>query len=214
MARIPNGILGEFIGTAANVSGYMRMNTNFVRSKRRRTNMPVSDKRLAQQQKIKVCGEFTKPFAGSGFFDRTFPGTNGKTQTGYNAITSALLTKAITDNYPDTTLVWHEVLISKGGMPSPRQATASADTDGNTRFTWSNDIGTGSAKDTDIAVLVAYCPLTRQAIYLISNSNRADGQAVLNTQILQGNIAETWLGFISDDGRDAADSVYCGSIVL
>ncbi len=214
MARIPNGILGEFIGTAGNVSGYMRMNKNFVRTKRRPMKGPVSDKRLAQQQKIKVCSAFTKPFTGSGFFDRTFPGSNGNTATGYNKVTSALLTKAITDNYPDTTLVWPQVLISKGGMPSPGQAEAAADADGNIVFTWSNDIGMGSAKDTDIVVLVAYCPSTRQAVYLISDSRRADGHAVLNMQILKGSIAETWLGFIRDDGKDAADSVYCGSIVL
>ena len=214
MARIPNGILGEFIGTAGNVSGYMRMNKNFVRTRRSPMKGPVSDKRLAQQQKIKVCSEFTKPFAGSGFFDKTFPGSNGKTQTGYNKVTSALLTRAITDNYPDTTLVWPQVLISKGGMPSPTQAAATADADGNIVFTWSNDIGTGSAKDTDIAALVAYCPSTGQAMYLISDRRRADGHAVLNTQILRGNTTETWLGFIRDDARDAADSVHCGSIVL
>jgi hypothetical protein len=73
MARIPNGILGEFVGTAGPVSGYMRMGTNFLRSRRRRSNRPMTPKRLAQQQKIKVCNEFTKPFSGSGFFDAAFP---------------------------------------------------------------------------------------------------------------------------------------------
>jgi len=118
MARIPNGILGEFVGTAGPVSGYMRMGTNFVRSRRRRSNRPMTLKRLAQQQKIKVCNEFTKPFSGSGFFDAAFPLTNG-TATGYNKATSALLKKAITGVYPDTAIAWPMVLISEGGMPSP-----------------------------------------------------------------------------------------------
>jgi hypothetical protein len=214
MARIPNGILGEFIGTAGNVSGYMRMNNNFLRTKRRRTNRPMTEKRLAQQQKLKVCNEFTKSFSGSGFFDKTFPGSTAKTATGYNKATSALLKKAITGNYPETTLAWPFVLISEGGMPSPTNAQAAADADSNIVFSWSNNTGTGSARDSDIAVLVAYSPSIQQAVFLISDRRRVDGGAVLNTQVLQGNPVEMWMGFISDDGKDASDSVYCGSIII
>jgi hypothetical protein len=213
MARIPNGILGEFVGTAGPVSGYMRMGTNFVRSRRRRNSRPMTPKRLAQQQKIKVCNEFTKSFSGSGFFNTTFPLPNG-TATGYNKATSALLKRAITGTYPDTTIAWPMVLISEGGMPSPANAAASVDSNGNVVFAWSNNAGTGTAKDTDKAVLVAYCNSLKQAVYIISDSSRADGMGVLNTQFLQGNTIETWMGFVSADGKDAADSVYTGSVVL
>jgi len=136
MARIPNGILGEFIGTAGPVSGYMRMGTNFMRSRRCRSKAPMTPRRLAQQQKIKVCNEFTKPFSGRGFFDATFPLPNG-TATGYNKATSALLKKAITGAYPDTAIAWPMVLISEGGMPSPANAAASVDSNGNVVFAWS-----------------------------------------------------------------------------
>ena len=214
MARIPDGILGKFIGTAGNVSGYMRMNNNFVRTKRRRTNKPMTEKRLAQQQKLRVCNEFTKSFSGSGFFDKTFPGSTATTATGYNKATSALLKKAITGNYPETTLAWPFVLISEGGMPSPRNAQVATNTDGNLFFTWSSNAGTGTAKDMDIAVLVAYCPAFQQAAFLISDRRRVDGNAVLRTQVLQGYTVETWMGFISHDGKDASDSIYCGSINL
>jgi hypothetical protein len=213
MARIPNGILGEFIGTAGSVSGYMRMGSNFIRSKRRRSSRPMSDKRLAQQQKIKVCNEFTKPFSGSGFFDRTFPLAKG-TATGYNKATSALLKKAITGTYPHTVIAWPMVLVSEGGMPSPADATAHAGEDGNIIFTWSNNAGTGTAKDTDRAVFVAYAPLIKQAVYIISDSIRADGNAILNAQPLTGNAVETWMGFISVDGKDASDSVYTVTLVI
>ena len=213
MARLPNGILGEFVGTAGPVSGYMRMGTNFVRSRRSRSNRPMTPGRLAQQQKIKICNEFTKPFSGSGFFDAAFPLPNG-TATGYNKATSALLKKAITGAYPDITIAWPMVLISEGGMPSPADAAAVVDGGGNVVFTWSNNAGTGTARNTDKAVLVAYCPVTKQAVYTISDSRRADGMGVLNTQFLTGNTVETWMGFISADGKDAANSVYTGSVQL
>lgn len=213
MARIPNGILGEFVGSAGNVSGYMRMGTNFIRSKRKRSKSPMSPKRLAQQQKIKVCNAFTKVFSGSGFFDATFPLAKG-TATGYNKATSALLKKAIKGTYPDTTIDWPQVLISEGGMPSSKDATAKDDDDGNIVFTWSNNSGTGTAKENDKVVLVAYCPATQQASFTISDNSRSDCHALLNTQSLNGNTVETWIGFKSADGRDAANSVYTGALVV
>ena len=213
MAKVLNGILGGFVGTVGTVSGYMRMGENIMRSKRSPSNLPMTKKRLAQQQKIKVCNEFTTAFSGSGFFNATFPLLKG-TATGYNKATSALLKKAITGTYPDTRLEWPQVLISEGGMPSPTGAAASIDTDGNILFTWNNNTGTGTAKKTDKAVLVAYAPLIKQAAYIISTSSRATGQAVLHAQWLQGYRVETWMGFISEDGKDAADSVYTGTLDL
>ncbi|MEO9205399.1 MAG: DUF6266 family protein [Gammaproteobacteria bacterium] len=213
MARIPNGILGEFVGSAGNVSGYMRMGTNFLRSKRTGSKLPMSPKRLAQQQKIKVCNAFTKPFSGSGFFDATFPLAKG-TATGYNKATSALLKKAIEGMYPDTFIAWPQVLISEGGMPSPREATASVDLDGNIIFNWINNSGTGTAKANDKAVLVAYCPATQQAAFGVTDNYRECGHTMLNAQSLKGNSVETWMGFISSDGRDAANSVYTGALVV
>src|SRR5678815_4562873 len=94
MARIPNGILGEFIGTAGNVSGYMRYGTNFLRTRRRKSNMMMTPARMAQQQKIKVCNEFTKPFAGRDFFNKTFP-AYGKKNSACNRATSALMSQAV-----------------------------------------------------------------------------------------------------------------------
>ncbi|MEO6136582.1 MAG: DUF6266 family protein, partial [Ginsengibacter sp.] len=70
------------------------------------------------------------------------------------------------------------------------------------------------AKDTDKVVMVAYCPSLQQTIFTISDSRRADAQAILNTQPFAGHTVETWMGFISADGKDAANSVYTGSLVL
>jgi hypothetical protein len=153
------------------------------------------------------------PFQEVVFSMLLFPLPNG-TATGYNKATSALLKKAITGTYPDTIIAWPMVLISSGGMLSPIDATAAIDSDGNIIFTWSNNAGTGTAKDTDKAVLVAYCHSLKQTAYIISDSRRADGLAVLNALQLKGNTVQTWMGFISADGKDAADSVYTGALVI
>ena len=187
------------------------MGTNFIRSKRRKSTRPMSPARLAQQQKIKVCNEFTRSFKGSGFFDKTFP-QKIKTATGYNKATSALMRKAITGAYPHISLSWPDVQISGGGMPAAQGAEATVAPEGIT-FAWVDNSGTGTAKRTDIAVLVAYFPVIRQAIFTISNQHRGDGEASLITNGFAGE-AHTWLGFISEDGKDAADSVYTGNILI
>ncbi len=212
MARIPNGILGEFIGTAGNVSGYMRMGTNFIRSRRKPSTRPFSEARLAQQQKMSVCNKFTTLFSGSRFFDKTFPART-KTATGYNKATSALLRKAICGTYPDIRLSWPHVLISEGGMPGAISAEAAVDQSGNIIFLWEDNTGTGTAKESDRVVMVAYFPHHKEVVFKISESCRSHRQASLHTANTSGN-AHTWLGFINEDGSDAADSVYAGMMVV
>src|SRR5690242_13595894 len=122
MASIPNGILGNFVGTAGNVCGYMRNGKNFVRSRRRKSTSPMTGARLAQQQKLKVCNEFTKPFCGTGFFNKTFP-AYGHSGTGFNRVTSAIMSLAITGTYPDTAIDYTQVLISQGPLPPAKNPT-------------------------------------------------------------------------------------------
>lgn len=175
------------------------------------TNLTAA--RVAQQQKIKVCNEFTKVFSGSGFLNTTFP-AYGSSATGYNRATSALMNRAVTGDYPDTQIAYSQVLISKGQLPSAVRAAAAKDSDGNIVFTWADNTGFGTAKANDKAVLVAYFPLLQQAAYVISNCIRKERAAVLDTHVFIGYVAETWMGFVSSDKQDAADSVYTGSISL
>jgi len=213
MARIPNGILGEFIGTAGNVSGYMRYGDNFLRSRRRTSGNVMTPKRLEQQQKIKVCNEFTKPFAGQAFFNKTFPAYGSK-GSGYNRATSAILNQAIIGSYPDIAVAYPLVLISQGPLPAPVDALANPNAEGNIVFTWTDNTGTGTAKPDDKVVLVAYFTEIKQIIYSLNAGTRADGHAILDTHFMQGVAAETWIGFVSHDETNAADSVYAGSILL
>lgn len=212
MARIPNGILGNFIGTAGNVSGYMRYGENFLRTRRRKSTNVMTPKRLAQQQKIKVCNDFTKPFARRDFFSKTFPAYGSK-GSGFNRATSALMNQAIVGAYPDTAIAYPLVLVSQGPLPSPVNASAALNEEGNIVFTWTDNTGTGTAKANDKAVLVAYFPALQQVIFSTDAGTREAGIAVLQVSPLKNAVAETWMGFLSNDEKDAADSVYTGSII-
>jgi hypothetical protein len=213
MATITNGILGPFTGTAGPVSGYFRNGKNFMRSRRRKSFSPMTPKRLAQQQKIKVCNQFTHPFSGRKFFNKTFP-AYGHSGTGFNRATSATMNLAIVGTYPDTAIDYAKVLISKGPLPAAVNASAIASTDKNILFRWEDNTGTGTAKANDKVILVAYFPALKTVFFTIGAAMRKDGEALLKTANEHREIAETWIGFLSNDEEDAGDSLYCGRVDL
>ncbi len=114
---------------------------------------------------------------------------------------------------PEVSLQYPLVLISMGMLPGAVYASALANDDGDIVFSWVDNTGTGTAKEEDKALLVAYFPETKTAMYEISTATRKEGKAVLQMKSMKG-IAETWMGFVSADETNAADSVYTGSITL
>ncbi|MGH2649380.1 MAG: DUF6266 family protein, partial [Ginsengibacter sp.] len=97
--------------------------------------------------------------------------------------------------------------------PSPVNAAATIDTAGNIQFSWNENSDTGTAKKNDKAVLVAYFPAIQQVLFSFDAGTRAAGGATLITGNIKGQPAETWMGFLSNDEKDAANSVYTGSII-
>ena len=212
MAILTQGILGPVIGKTGPVVSYLRFGQNITRSmsdnRKKRIETP---KRKAQREKIKICNEFTKAFSGTGFFNKSFP-AYGDTGSGYNRVTSAIMNLAIVSN-SETALVYAKVLISKGPLPSVDYASALVNEEGNILFTWTDNTGTGTAKENDTAILVAFFPGSKQAVYKFSEATRKDGKAVLEMDSIKG-AAETWIGFLSADEKNAANSTYAGSILL
>ena len=211
MGKIPDGILGMLIGKLGPVSGYQRNGQNLVRVAGQSRQVKSTPMRANQREKIKVCNDFTRAFSGTGFFAKSFP-SYGDTGTGYNRATSAIMNLAITGTYPDTFVSYPRVLISKGPLPSAENAEVAVDTEGNMLFAWTDNTGIGTAKANDKVILVAYFLKGRHVIFKIGSATRSVGEAVLETKALKGRTAETWIGFLSNDEKNASDSVYCGRI--
>lgn len=121
---------------------------------------------------------------------------------------------AITGSYPHTAISYPLVVISKGPLPAAENASAAVTQDGNITFTWTDNSGTGTAKAGDKVILVAYFPDVKQAVFNLHAATRGDWQATLDTKAMHGHAAETWIGFLSADEKDAANSVYTGSVLL
>lgn len=103
MATTPNGILGTIHGRVGPVTGFVRNGINVIRVSTRKKDLVHSTARLAQQQKLKLCNEFTKSFSGTDFFKITFP-AYGHSGTGLHRATSAIMNQAITGAFPELSL--------------------------------------------------------------------------------------------------------------
>jgi len=213
MAKLPEGILGPIIGKIGPITGYRRNGVNIIRPSAGRKDKLITPLRSSQRQKIKVCNEFTGAFSRSGFFAKTFP-CYGDTGTGYNRATSAIMNLAITGFYPDIALDYGKVLISKGPLPAAENPFALLVQPDKIHFSWTNNSWKGTAKANDKVIVVAYFLTSKQAVFSIGDAKRSDAQVFLVIGNRPGEICETWIGFLSNDEKDAANSSYCGRITM
>ena len=212
MAILTQGILGPVIGKTGPVVSYIRYGQNITRSRSNsKKNRIETPDRKTQRDKIKVCNEFTSRFSGTGFFNKSFP-AYGHTGSGYNRATGAIMNKAIISN-PEVMLSYPRVLISQGPIPPVDYASALVNAEGNIQFNWTDNSSIGTAKENDTAIMVAYFPESKMVVYAFSKATRKKCIGVLTTSGNQGT-AETWLGFLSADEKNAADSVYTGAVYL
>ena len=150
---------------------------------------------------------------GAAFFNKTF-GINGTNGTQFKKVTNALINQAMVGTYPNTTISYPGLTVSKVPLPGPDSPNAVVNYDGYILFSWSDNSGIKTAKPNDKVILVTYFPATNKIIHTLHAATRRSGQALLHVNKMNGFAVETWIGFVSDDERDAADSVYAGRVIL
>jgi len=207
------GILGPFKGTVGPVTGYLRNGKNVLRSSTSLVKDKLTPGRAAQREKMRICNQFTAAFTGTGFFNKTFP-AYGQTGTGFNRVTGALMSRAVTGTYPDLKLNYAEVLISKGRLPGAQSIKVLKKVNNTLQFTFADNSTDGIAAPNDTVILAAYAPDVQYAAFTLHGGFRKDRKAVLNVAAFKGYAVETWIGFLSADEQDASDSLYAGRVML
>ena len=131
-------------------------------------------------------------------------------RTGSDSITNLVMA----GTYSFTTINYPNALISSGLLPGAENASATITRDGDILFKWSDNSEIKTAKTNDKVMLVTYFPATKQIVYTLHAATRVGCQALLPFNKYRGKIAETWIGFVSHDGKDAGDSAYAGRVHL
>lgn len=165
----------------------------------------------AQRQKFGLAVRFTNTLAP--LLNQAF--LNSKSgKTGKNSALSYICKHAITGIAPHLELDYPRILISHGWLPGTSEASATANADGQVQFHWISTGDKGYAANSDKALLAIYCPALQQSVYNTAAADRGEETATLEASAFSGHTVHSWLGFISEDGKLAADSVYTGTFLI
>lgn len=113
---------------------------------------------------------------------------------------------------PNLVIDYSKILVASGNRFNTERAAAKpmADT---VLFKWENDL---IPKDyaTDKAILVVYCEALNKCIFTTMGPPRSTCKARLDVTAFRGQAVHTWLSFITADGKQVADSIYTGRLII
>ena len=115
-------------------------------------------------------------------------------------------------------------MLSRGDIPNDTNVVVEAIGNGEVKFHWSDLKGTNPAGPDDKCIAVIHIPDIPETRFsndkkfreekFVSEETRKSGSATLPLKLLLGETVETWLVFLSANGRDVANSVYTGPLVI
>jgi hypothetical protein len=211
MGTISKGILGGFSGTVGTVVGGNWKGINYMRSRANKKTGTVTQAQLEQQARFSLMVKFLQSMAG--LLVVSFRNYAVK-MTGFNNALSYNLQNAITGTYPAYAIDFAHLLVSRGDMPNASNPTAVAAAGSKVNFAWTDNSGTGKAKPTDLALLAVYCEDYNQCIYTTGSAARSAEADVLDVSQFSGKQVETYIGFVSEDGKSIASSIYTGVVTV
>jgi hypothetical protein len=107
---------------------------------------------------------------------------------------------------------YSKILVASGARFNTERAVAKPVGDA-ILFKWENDL-IPIEYTTDKAILVAYCEKQNKCIYTAMGPPGSICKAKLEVAVFRGQAVHTWLSFITKDGRQVADSVYTGKLIM
>ncbi len=211
MGTINKGILGGFSGKVGSVVGGNWKGIDYMRSKGTRSNFTPSTIQLEQQAKFGLAIRFVQSMSGLvavGYRNYAIK------QTGANGAVSYVLKNAIGGTYPNSSILYADVLISRGDLPNVLAPAVTMGAASLLTYSWTDNSGVGIARATDKMMLAAYCPAFNQCIYTTGSASRSAVTDALNLATFSGNVVETYISCLSDNGRNIASIIYTGQVTV
>ena len=204
MGTIKQGILGPFSGKVGTVVGGTWKGINYMRSIAQNIKNPRTEGQQTQRSKFSLSLALLKPLTA---YIRTGFKAYANKQTAFNSAMSYILKNAISGAYPDFSLDFGKVLVSRGNLAQAANATATPTT-GSVEIHWTYN-GEGNA--TDYAMPLAFNKDNGEAVFSTCAATRSAKNLNLNTpDEWAGSKIVVYLGMISADGTNVANSLYLG----
>jgi hypothetical protein len=212
MGKITQGVLGGFSGKVGNIVGGTWKGIDYMRIKPANVSNPKTQGQLDQRSKFSTVLRFLQPL--TDFLKVGFKLYAIK-MTQFNSAMSYNLNNAITGTYPNFTIDYTKALVSRGSLVGAAGAAVASSSAGVVEFTWSDNTGSGNALGTDKALLVVYNATKGYAVYDTAGASRAtQSQNLVVPSDFSGDTVQAFIGFVSEDGKEVANSVHIGSVTV
>lgn len=211
MASFQKGILGGFSGKVGTVIGGNWKGIDYMRSKGVNGNKNPTLPQLTQQLKFKLCINFVQTMAGLVAISfKPF----AVQKTGINSALSYTLQNAVLGVYPLFTINYPSVLVSRGDLPNALGPSVVMGAGSQLTYSWTDNSGVGNAAPNDKAILAIFCAAFNQCIYTTIGADRNAITDTINLTTFAGQVVETYIGFISANGKSVATSIYTGQVTV
>lgn len=208
MGTIKQGILGGFSGKVGTVIGSSWKGISYMRGRAQSVKNPRTEGQVEQRSKFALTLDFLKPITA---YVRTGYKTYANKQTAFNAAMSYIVKNAVSGAFPNYALDFSQVLVSRGSLTQPLNANATMAA-GKVSISWTDNSGQGDAQPIDVAMPLAFNTDKGEAVFSTNSDTRADQLAELTFPAdWVGDTVEIYIGFISADGINVANSLYLGS---
>jgi hypothetical protein len=209
MGTIKKGILGGFSGKVGTVVGASWKGIAYMRSLPQKVRNPRTEPQRMQRSKFALTMNFLRPMTG---LLRMGWKMYAHRQSPINAAMSYAIANAVMGTYPNYTIDPSKILISRGGLTPALNASATASAGASVIFDWDDNSGSSTAKANDKALLVVVNPEKSEAVFDAEGAVRSDTTMSVNLPAdWVGATVQTYIGFISEDGREVSNSVYLGT---
>jgi Family of unknown function (DUF6266) len=211
MAKLLSGINGPFSGKVGTVVGYLWKGKAVMRGLPRERSGGPSPAQMQQHAKFALMHKFLRPLLS--FLNVTYSSVAVQ-MTGFSKAFSYNVKNSITGTHPELGIDYSRVMLSQGDLQNVLSAEVIVSADGKLVFSWKDNSGTGSAKTTDQAFVAVYCEELNQWVYELNPVARKAGNCTIDVTKMKGREVHTYIGFISNDGKDATNSLYTGMVKL
>ena len=213
MGTIKQGILGGFSGKVGTVIGSSWKGISYMRGQAQHVKNPRSAGQVNQRSKFNLVLNFLQPNVP---YIRIGYKSQAAKQTEFNAAFSYHIKNAVTGSYPNYAMDYTKVVVSKGSLTQVTDGAVNwTAAQSKLTFSWTDNSGVGNALATDKAMPFIYNKTKNETIY-----NTAGATRTTHTQSLtvpndwEGDKVEVYLGMVSEDGKEVADSIYLGEVTL
>lgn len=180
MAIFSQGILGGFSGKVGNIVGSSWKGTNVMKIRPSSVTNPNTEKQQNQRLRFALVGRFLQAHRNlvNIGFNAYKPGMSAT-----NAAMSYNLSNAITGDFPDLSIDFSKVQLSRGSLNLLTQASVTAPEPSAVLINWSDNSGIMNALASDQLSVGLFDPGSGESVYFINCASRADASISLNTPV-------------------------------